>query len=122
MSKANRKLHLHWRKPLRTRSKICIAVSSRKRLVDAFLMHSENESLVVFAKFASEDAQIDAILKYRSSKNFVLMASMSDISLSSRSVSLDGKSKVIALLLDVILEDTGWLSNTIPILWLCAAV
>ena len=94
----------------------------RKRLVDAFLMHSENESLVVFAKFASEDAQIDAILKYRSSKNFVLMASMSDISLSSRSVSFDGKSKVIALLLDVILEDTDGFQNTIPILWVLARV
>ena len=96
--------------------------ASRKCLVDAFLMHSENESLVVFAKFASEDAQIDAILKYRSSKNFVLMASMSDISLSSRSVSFDGKSRVIALLLDVILEDTDGFQNTIPILWVLARV
>ena len=84
----------------------CGAVNSSKTShADAFLTHSENESLVIFAKFASEEAQLDVIAKSRQMTNFVLMASVSDVSLSSQSVSFDGKSKILAHLLEVLVGE-----------------
>ena len=101
----------------------CGAVQStpRKRLADAFLTHSENESLVIFAKFASEEAQLDVIAKSRQMTNFVLMASVSDVSLSSQSVSFDGKSKILAHLLEVLLGEDD-VENTAPILRVLARI
>ena len=93
----------------------------RKCLADAFLRHSENEPLVIFAKFASEETQLDAIVKSRKEANFVLMASVANVSLNSHSVSFDGKARILALLLDVLLEEDD-VENSVPILNVLAGV
>ena len=77
---------------------------SRNYLTDAFMKQSNNNSLAIFINFASEETQIDAIVK-SAANNLILTASVADISLSSQNVSFDGKSKILSILLDVVLNE-----------------